>query len=88
MLNTEQINHNAASLALALADLSEVGRWRDHGDGVIGTDIGGYEYVVAIQDDGAVCVARYDGGGERIDETIDDVAYDVDAVRAAIASLL
>lgn len=83
-LTLDQMDRNALSLAIALAD---VAHWTHHGDGVIGADVDGYEVIVSVQEDGTVSIARYDESGEEIEAEADDVDYDADAVRAALAAL-
>jgi hypothetical protein len=86
-LTIDQMDHNALALAIALADVADIGRWTSHGDGVIGADVDGFEVIVSVQEDGTVSVARYDESGEDIEAEEDDIPYDVDAVRAAIEAL-
>ena len=86
-LTIDQMDHNALSLAIALADVADTGRWTHHGDGVIGADVDGFEVIVSVQEDGTVSVARYDESGEDIEAEEDDIPYDVEAVRAAIEAL-
>lgn len=77
----------ARMLADALADVADTGRWSNHGDGVIGADVDGFEVIVSVQDDYTVSIARYDENGEDIEAEEDDIPYDVDAIRDALAAL-
>lgn len=76
----------ARMLAEALADFGL--STRDCAEGVLcGVSDDGCEVIVSVQDDYTVSVARYDENGEDIEAEADDIPYDVDAVRDALAAL-